>query len=65
VAGDRGDLHDIETLLEQSGGGLVAQVMEPEVLDAGPAHRTDVGALDSLGGDAGEDLAMQAAGQGA
>ena len=65
VAGDAGDFHDIEALLEQPGGGLVAQVMKPEVFDAGPAYRADIGAFDGFGGDAGENVAMQAAGQGA
>ena len=65
MAGDAGDLHDIETLLEQPGGGLVAQVVEPEVLDAGPAHRADVSTLNGLGGKAGECLPVKTAGQGA
>ena len=65
VPGNAGDFHDIQTRLEQQGGGLMAQVMEAQVFDAGPAHGADVGALDGLGGEAGEDRAMQAAGQGA
>lgn len=62
---DAGDFHDIQPLLEQPGGGLVAQVVEPQVLDAGPAYSADVGTFDGFGGDAGEGLPMQAAGQGA
>ena len=53
VAGDAGDFHDIEALLEQPGGGLVAQVVEAEVFDVGPAYRTQLGALDRFGGDTG------------
>ena len=63
VPGDAGDLHDIQSLLEQSGGGLVAQVMEAEVFDPGPAYCPHAGTLDGLGGDAGKDIAVQAAGQ--
>lgn len=62
MAGNTGDLHDIQAFLEQPGGGLVAQVVEAQVLDAGPAHGTDIGTLDGLGGDAGEDRAVKAAG---
>ena len=61
VPGDAGDFHDVQPLLEQPGGGLVAQVMEAQVLDAGASHGADIGALDGLGGEAGEDRAMQAA----
>ncbi len=39
MAGDAGYLYAIEALLEQPGGGLVAQVVEPEVLDAGSVYR--------------------------
>ena len=62
MAGDAGDLHNIQALLEQPGGGLVTQVVEPEVLDAGTSHRANVGTFDGLGGEAGEGLPM---GQGA
>mgnify|MGYP001817854514 FL=1 len=65
VAADAGDFHDIETLLEQPRSGLVAQVMKPETFDAGPAYRADIGAFDSFGGEAGENVTMQTAGQGA
>jgi hypothetical protein len=44
VAGDARDFHDVQSLLEQPGGRLVAQVMEAEVFDAGPSYRTQVGA---------------------
>ena len=53
VAADAGDSHDIETLLEQPRGGLVAQVMKPDVFEAGPAYRADIGAFDGFGGKAG------------
>ena len=41
---------DIETLLERAGGDFVAQVMKPEVFDAGPACRADTGAYRGFGG---------------
>ena len=53
MPGDAGDFHDIQALLEQPGGGLVAQVVEPQILDPGSAHCADVGAFDGLSGDAG------------
>ena len=65
VPGDAGNFHDIQPFLEQPGGGLMAQVVESQVLDTGPAYGADIGTLDGLGGEAGEDRAMQAAGQGA
>jgi len=65
VPGDGRDLHDIEALLEQTGGCLVAQVVESQVINTGPADRADVGALDGLGGDARGNLPVKAAGQGA
>ena len=65
VPGDAGNLHDVEAFLEQPGSGLMAQVVESEVLNAGPAHSADIGALDGLSGEAGEDRSVQAAGQGA
>ena len=39
VPGDAGDFHDVQPLLEQPGGGLVAQVMEAQVLGASGASR--------------------------
>jgi hypothetical protein len=65
VAGDAGDFHDVQSLLEQPGGRLVTQVVEAEFLDTGPSGRAHVGALHRLGGDAGENIAVQGAGQGA
>ena len=58
VAGDAGDLHDIQPLLEQSGRGLVAQIVEAEVLNTGPAYCAHAGALHRLGGDAREEVTV-------
>src|SRR5680860_1342895 len=41
VPGDAGDFHDIQTLLEQPGSSLVAQVMKAQILETGPAHGAD------------------------
>ena len=65
VTGDARDLHNVQPLLEQPSGCLVAQVMETEILDAGPSDGAHVGALHGLGGAAGKHIAMQSAGQGA
>ena len=65
VPGDARHLHYVETLLEQPGGRLVAQVVEAEALDVGPSSRPHVGALHRLGGNAPEDVTMQGTGQGA
>ena len=65
VSGDAGDLHNIQSFLKQPGGGLMAQVVESQVLDAGPAYGADIGTLDGLGGKAEKDRTVQAAGQGA
>jgi len=63
VAGDAGDLHDVQSFLEQPSGGLMAQVVEVKALDPGPAYCPHAGTLYRLGGDAGEDIAVQAAGR--
>jgi hypothetical protein len=63
VAGDGRYLHDIETQLEKARGGLVAQVVKVQVLDACAAGRSGEGPFDCLGGEAGEHLAVEAAGQ--
>ena len=63
VPGDARDLHDIQPFLEQPSGGLVAQVVEAEVFDSGPSGCPHVGTLHGLGGDAGEHIAVQTAGQ--
>ena len=65
VPGDACDFHDVQPLLEQPGGRLVAQVVEAEVFDAGPSYRTHVGALHRLGGDTGSGNVMQSVGQSA
>jgi len=40
VIGDDRHLYDVEAKLEQAGGGLVAQVVKVQVLDAGAARFT-------------------------
>ena len=37
VPGNTGDFHNIQPFLEQPGSGLVAQIVEPEILDTGAA----------------------------
>jgi hypothetical protein len=63
MASNTGHLHNIQSLLEQPRGGLVAQVVEPKILDPGPANGADIGAFDGLGGKPWEDLSMQTAWQ--
>jgi len=65
VPGDACNLHDIEAFLEEPGCRLMAQVVEAKILDTGPTHCADIGALDGLSGEAGKDLTVQTAGQGA
>ncbi len=50
VPGDTGDFHNIQSLLEQPGSSLVAQVVESQVIDASTMYRTDVGTFDGLDG---------------
>jgi len=63
MAGDAGRLHDVEVFLEQPSGGLVAQVVKVQICDTGPAYGASVGAFYSLGGEAGEAPAVDAAGE--
>ena len=63
VAGDGRYLHDIEAMLEQACGRLVAQIVEVQVLDVSAAGGAGEGAFDRLGREAGEHLAVGAAGQ--
>jgi|GEM_PF-3919796 len=61
VAGNGGDLHDVEALLEQSACGFVAQIVKAQVLDSGTAHGADLGAFHSFGGETGKHPAVNAA----
>ena len=61
MAGDAGDFHDVETLLEQSRRGLVVQIVKAQVLDAGPANGASEGAFDRFGGQTREHLAVDVA----
>ncbi len=61
VAGNTGDLHDVEALLEQTAGGFVAQIVEAQVLNGGAAHGAGIGAFHGFGGEPGEHPAVNAA----
>lgn len=50
MASDTGHFHDVEAFLEQPGGGLVAQVVESEIHDPGPANGANIGTIDRLRG---------------
>ena len=65
MAGDGGDLHHVQSFLEESARSFVPQVMEAEPCDTGAAHGALERLLESFSCELTEDAAVRGRRQGA
>src|SRR5690242_15445890 len=62
MTGYRCDLHHVKSLLEESTGGLMPQVVQPQALDASAVHGALEGLLDSVLSEVAENAAVAGGG---